>query len=208
MRYYFEYYFKKFWILIVLLILSLFVAFIVSSNDTDLISFFEKYENKISFTPDHYKEESIDSDLYLSDLNVSGIPYIGTSLRPYVPTAIKEELAKKSFEREFIKDPDIVYKKNISWASGSLTYDNLEELIELIGFHLNKNSNNKTIIVRLPSQEELMEFGEEVVYYTNKSGVLHLNVFVDEIDSTTDIKKSYCYTFRLKYDMAGKVTIK
>lgn len=206
MGYYIIYYVKKYWYVFTLLFLVIFLYIIVSMNSDEIVSYFERFDNKISLEPDHYTETQIDDvEFYLSELKV-GVPYIGTSLHTYIPSNLSED-EKIDFLRELENDPNYAYKKTISWANNSLTVDEYEELIELVGYHLNRNASSTSTFVSIPSNEELEEYGQEVLYYTDGTGTLFLNVSVEEVNSSSSISKTYCYTFRLKYDMKGKVTI-
>lgn len=182
------------------------VIFVISSNKGELVFLFQKYENKIRFQPDSYIEVSIDSEQYLKDIIV-GVPYIGTLSREYIPTNIDNEGEKEEYLRNIAKDENYVYKKNIDWSSGEITGDELKELVELIGYHLNKYSSD-TVIVQVPSVEQLDEYGEEVIFYTDNNGILYINLYVEEINTSTDIKKEYYFTYRLEYDMYGKIIIR
>lgn len=207
MRTYLSYYIKKYWYLLVLLLVLIVGALIITLNSGDLISYFDKYNNKVDFEPDNVQEEQIDADKYLDGIDVEP-PYIGTSLRPYIPSAIDGTPEEDEYLNNLEKDPNFMYKKNISWASGSVTIDQLTELIELVGYHVNKGKTDVSIFVNLPTVEQMSESGKEVLYYTDDKGVLYLNLYVEEINKNTNTKKSYNYTYSLQYDMYGKITIR
>lgn len=207
MWYYTAYYSKKYWYIILLVLLLVFAGVVYYMNNGSLISSFEKFDNKVVLKPDKFKEEPVDSKNYLKDL-VVGVPYIGDSDKSYLPTDkdTKEEI--QNYFTELEKDPNYMYKKQISWAYGEITSSQTKELVELVGYHLNKNSNNVTTILKVPTPEQLSEYNQKVVYYTDDEGVLYLNLYVEEINKSSNTKKSYCYTFKLKYGMDGKVTIR
>lgn len=206
--YHVVYYFKKYWHLLLLAVVLFIFGIVLFINRGSLISIFDKYENKINLEPTEFTEEDLTDKDYLDKLIV-GIPYLGTNSRPYVPSTIK---AGSADEEEYIRkereDQDFVYRKQISWADGSLDADGVTELTELVGYHLNRNSNNSVVIVHIPSTEQLQENEQQVVYYTDDKGVLYLNLSIEEVNEVTEKKKEYFYTYRLKYDMDGKVTIK
>lgn len=175
-------------------------------NRGDLVRFFDKYENKIEFKPSSFVEDSFDSiDSFLDSLVVYP-PYLNTDYVPKSVSESEEDLFLKSVQ----EDPTKMYKKQISWASGSLTGAQVEELTELIGWHMNRYAGTgKTIIVNYPTEEQLKEYEQEVVYYTDlKKGILYFNLFVQELDESNKMNKNYVYTFNLKYDMEGKVVIR
>ena len=126
----------------------------------------------------------------------------------YLPTYITESGQEEEYLEGLKKDPYLMYKKNISWAKGNVTNDEYLDLIELIGYHLNKNDSTTAKVVNVPSNELLEEYGEEVVYYTDDKGTLYLNVHVIEVAQNPSTQKSYFYTFRLSYDMEGRVNIR
>lgn len=206
MGYYISYYIKKYWYILVLIILLAFLWFIVELNDIELVSSFDKFNNKVKFEPNNYWEEVIKPGNNLSDLEV-GVPYIGTASRPYIPSSISKE-EEDEYLRKLKEDPLFVYKKNISWADGSVTHPELEELIELVGYHLNQNNKGTISIVRIPTIEELEAWEKELLFYTDKEGILYLNIYVEESDEVNNTRKIYCETFKLKYDMYGRVTIR
>lgn len=206
MGYYITYYAKKYWYVMSLILLLGFLYMILYINDITLVTYFEKFENKVSFEPEHFKEEKVDKE-YLNTLNV-GAPYIGTQSRPYIPPSVLGSEAERAFLRDLEKDPTIMYKKNIDWSSGEITSDQIKELIELVGYHLNKNNNNVTTLVELPTLEELEEYDQEVIYYTESEGTLNLNISVEEVNVKSITKRTYCYTYKLKYGMDGKITIR
>lgn len=200
------YYSRRYWYVIVLVLLLIFAGVIYYMNNGILISSFDKFENKITIKPEEYKEETIDSESYLKDIGV-GLPYIGVLSKSYVPSNLKTDGERDEYLREVEKDPNYMYKKKISWAYGEITAAQLAELVELIGYHLNKN-NNVATVVKVATPEQLSEYNQKVVYYTDEEGILYLNLYVEEIHESSDTKKSYFYTFKLKYDMDGKVTIR
>lgn len=206
MGYWISYYFKKFWYLFLLILVLIFIGVILFLNRGDLSTIFEPFSNKVSFEPDRYVEEDFDKE-YLNEL-VVGVPYLGTHSRDYIPSSINEGTEEEEYLRRLKNDPELMYRKNISWASGSITQKQFDDLAELVGYHLNKNSNSTAIIVSTPSAEQLEEYGQEVIYYTDKKGTLYLNLYVEEFNESANTKKSYCYTYRLNYDMEGKINIR
>lgn len=203
---YLGYYVKKYWYLFVLAILIVLGAYLLHINDLTLIEFFEKYENKVSYEPEFFAEETIDKE-YLNSLTV-GTPYLGTHSRNYIPSSIEGTPEEKEYNKNLAKDPMFMYKKNIDWSSGSITIDQYNELTELVGYHLNKNNNSVATIVSIPSNDVLDEYSQEVLYYTEKDGTLNINIYVEEVDISTTVKKTYLYTYKLKYGMDGKIIIR
>lgn len=206
MWYWIKYYFLKIWFILLLILVASFLGIVIYLNKNELISYFEDYTNKIELKPKEYVSKDIeDVDTYLEDLKV-GAPYL-KDITKYIPSSQKSD--KDNYIQKVKENPDYIYKKKISWADGSLTSDQYKELLELVGYKLNNNGNsNITTIVSVPTMEELEEIDQELMYYTDNKGVLYLNLKVEEIDETLDTSKIFCYTFRLKYDMEGNVTIR
>ena len=206
MFYWIAYYVKRFWYILAFIVVMLFLVFILYINKGELISHFDPFNNKVSYEPEKYTETEITEEQYLSLLEVGAV-YIGDSAM-YVPTYITESGQEEEYLEGLKKDPYLMYKKNISWAKGNVTNDEYLDLIELIGYHLNKNDSTTAKVVNVPSNELLEEYGEEVVYYTDDKGTLYLNVHVIEVAQNPSTQKSYFYTFRLSYDMEGRVNIR
>lgn len=204
--FYILYYIKKLWYIPLIILFISLLVFLFNINNKSLMYYFEPFINKISFTPEKYETSSIeDTENYLKDLKVLA-PYLG-SLDEYVPKSIVESGQQKEFLKKMKESDGIMYKKNIDWSSGSISNDEYIELMELVGYHLNKNSNNIVKYLQTPSMEQLSNYNKSYCYYNN-NGTLELTAYVDEIDITLNEKKSYCYTYRLKYDMTGKINIR
>lgn len=207
MWYYIEYYLKKFRYVILLCIVLLFAGTVYYLNTGELIFNFEIFTNKVSYEPDKYTDQKIDVESYLADMLV-GAPYIGNSLTTYVPDSVKVSGSEEEYKRKVKEDPTYVYHKDINWAYGSVNSDELNELVELVGLHLNRVNNIKTIVA-LPTPDQLEEYEMDVVYYvTQDDGVLHLNLYVEELDESKSNVKSYCYEYKLKYNMTGRIDIR
>ena len=69
---YIVYYVKKYWYLLLLILLGIFIGFIIYNNRVDLIDSFEKYTNKVDVIPDSpsFKE---DNEFNLGDISVGDI---------------------------------------------------------------------------------------------------------------------------------------
>lgn len=207
MRYYIEYYFKKYLYLIIAIIAIFILVAVFYFNKDELIVIDEiNIPGKVSYEPKEYKEETnADAEKYLNDLEV-GAPYIGT-LKPYIPPHVSPS-EEYDYLKELELDPELVYKKHINWSLGSLTKDELFELVELIGYHLNNNGNKNKIIVSLPNEEQLESFEYGVFYNVAEDGTLTINLYNEEINIDKNTIKSYCYSYKLNYDMFGKVMIR
>lgn len=203
--YYIIYYCKRYWYIFTTLTLLSFLCIVIYLNRGELISHFEEFNNKVVIEPDEVTVSTIDDiDSKLSDIIV-GAPYLGSN-GTYIPSSISDG-EKISYLRQLAKDPTYVYKKNINWSNGSLTSEELTDLVELVGFHLNKKLDNTYTVVSLPTTEQLVEGGEEVYYYTDDNGILYINLFVEEVNILSSESKTYLHTYKLKYNMEGKVDI-
>ena len=206
MIYYLKYYLKKFWVFIVLVLTILLLLFIFKMNNKDLIKTFNQYFNKVDFEPQGVITKEIEDKQLLSDI-IAGLPYIGDATFKYIPSNIPEN-ERAYYLSQLNKNPDYMYMKNINWSSGQITNDQYKELVELVGYHLNKNSGDTNYIVETPSPEELEKRDLQLNYYTDEDGILYLNIYVTEVTDDSEVTKEYIYTFQLKYDMNGKVVIK
>jgi hypothetical protein len=198
------YYIKKLRYFIVLLILALFIISIILTNNKELINIFEKFNNKETFRPINVVEEKLDEKT-LKDLEFNQ-SYMYNSLKPFIPDNL-DEYEERDYLNKLKEDKDFMYKKQIDWSSGSLTYDELKELIELVGYHLNKLNDGINKIVEIPTKEQLKENKQQVIYYIESDGTMNINIFIKEIDKSEEIQVLYLYTFKLKYDLYGKITI-
>ena len=206
MWYWTKYYVKKYWYLILLiLVLILVVMAVLNNSGLNLVDVFEKFNNKVSIE-DSTLPTGGGSGSSLDGLDVDD-PSIGSYEGLFIPEAIPES-EKPHYVEELKKDPEFMYKKKISWAYGTVTNDQFNELVELIEYHLGKDSTEYTYVVTPQSPEQMSSAGNEVYFYTDDDGVLYLNLSVSEVEeSSGNITQTYAQTFELKYDLDGYVNI-
>lgn len=206
MIHYIEYYSKKYWYLLILILVAIIAAFIFLFNQTELISVFSPFSNKVKFEPKSFTEEEFKDDTMLSDLKILK-PYLGDPTALYIPPSLTEYDDIDEFKEEQQKDPNIIYMKKIDWSNGSLNNREYKDLTSLIEYHLNKTQST-TVIATVPSSDELLNTEKKVLVYVDDKGVLILPLHVEEIDEENKKAKSYVYDFKLSYDMDGKVNIR
>ena len=175
-------------------------------NNSDLITSYNKYENKIKFEPEIYTEEVIeDIEQRLMDLKVD-VLYLPESDEVFIPRYI-DEGDKEEYVEALKDDPELMYRNRTNWSKYISTEEYLG-LLDLIGYHLNKYSTDAVVFDYPPSQEDLDNLGEKTYFRMDDEGVLYMNVHVDEYTVSSNLLKSYSYTYKLIHNMYGKVNIR
>lgn len=199
------FYLKRYWLVLVLIaVLVLSALFIYFSFSSNLQYIWDKFSNKLEASESIV--ETVKKEPY--DLSMLDVPY--TYVRDdYVPSSYIQTDSISEYQAGLKKDSKFMYKLHITWSNYTLSQDDLNQLLELIGYDVNQhNPKGVYTLVIAPGPEDYDKYEYPVVFYMSEDNVtLFVNVKLEHRDKKDDKTVTYEYkTYKVIYDNQGYIT--